>query len=235
MAGILYGIGIGPGDPKLMTFEAAMRIRQSENLAIPGENPLDSLAFEIVAKFDQMMDLNMAGKTVMGIPMPMTKDQKELEKSHDEGAELIINKLEQGEDVAYLTIGDPTIYSTYMYVHEKVKRMGYEAKIISGVPSFCAAAAKAGIDIGSKDEQIHIIPASYDITDALKLAGTKIFMKAGSGYRELRKKLDSADQGKIQVVMVENCGMDDEHIYYGAQNLPEQAGYFTIIFVKDRR
>lgn len=232
MAGILYGVGIGPGDPNLITFKAAMRIKLCKNLAMPGENPLDSKVFEIVAKFDQMLDLDFVGKTAIGIQMPMTKDQKKLEECHEQGIQSIISCLEKGEDVAYLTLGDPTIYSTYMYLHEKVKKMGYEAKIINGVPSFCAAAAKAEIYLGSKDEQIHIIPASYDIAEALKLSGTKIFMKAGSGYEELRERLNSDDQCEKHVTMVENCGMEEEHIYYGAENLPKQAGYYTVVFVK---
>ena len=166
--------------------------------------------------------------------MPMTKDQKKLEESHRQAAEEIIDLLKQGQDVAFLTLGDPTIYSTYMYIHERVADRGCEVEIVNGISSFLAAAAKAGLHLGSKQEQIHIIPASYDVKEALKLPGTKIFMKAGREYGNLKEILLEEFGGlDSKLVMVENCCMKDEAICRGVENFPETAGYYTIIFVKD--
>ncbi len=231
MVGKLYGIGIGPGDPELMTLKASRVLSDCEYLAVPGKNPKDTVAYTIVEKLDQKVDIHLSEKTVLGIHMPMTKDKKKLSDSHRQATEEILTVLKQGKDVAFLTLGDPTIYSTYMYVHEKVAREGYEVEIINGISSFLSAAGKVGLHLGSKEEQIHIIPASYEIEEALQLPGTKIFMKAGREYVRLKKLLQQKKDATV--IMVENCCMKEEAIYRGAKNLPEEAGYYTIIFVKD--
>ena len=91
--------------------------------------------------------------------------------------------LDAGKDAAFLTLGDPTVYATSMYIHQRIAGMGYRTSIVSGVPSFCAAAAKLDVSLGEKQEQIHIIPASYDVEAAMQLPGTKILMKAGKRCR----------------------------------------------------
>ncbi|MFR5732658.1 MAG: SAM-dependent methyltransferase [Clostridium sp.] len=83
-------------------------------------------------------------------------------------------------DVACLTLGDPTIYSTYIYIHRLVKARGYDAKIINGIPSFCAVSARLEDSLADRSEQIHIIPSTYGVEDALNLSGTKVLMKAAS-------------------------------------------------------
>ena len=234
MKGKLYGIGIGPGDPELMTLKAVRILSACKYLAVPGKNPKDTVACSIVAQLDQKVGIGLSEKTILGIAMPMTKDQKKLEESHRQAAEEIIDLLMQGQDVAFLTLGDPTIYSTYMYIHERVADRGCEVEIVNGISSFLAAAAKAGLHLGSKQEQIHIIPASYDVKEALKLPGTKIFMKAGREYGNLKEILLEEFGGlDSKLVMVENCCMKDEAICRGVENFPETAGYYTIIFVKD--
>lgn len=234
MSGKLYGIGIGPGDPELMTLKAVRILSACKYLAVPGKNPKETVAYSIVDQLDYKVGIGLSEKTLLGIAMPMTKDQMKLEASHRQAAEEIIDLLNQGQDVAFLTLGDPTIYSTYMYVHERIADRGYEVEIINGISSFLAAAGRAGLHLGSKQEQIHIIPASYDVKEALRLPGTKIFMKAGREYGNLKKILLEEFEGQdSKLVMVENCCMKEEALYVGVENFPETAGYYTIIFVKD--
>ena len=97
-----------------------------------------------------------------------------MKKSHREGTQKVAEVLDAGKDAAFLTLGDPTVYATSMYIHQRIAGMGYRTSIVSGVPSFCAAAAKLGVSLGEKQEQIHIIPASYDVEAAMQLPGTKI-------------------------------------------------------------
>ena len=78
-----------------------------------------------------------------------------------------------------LTIGDPSVYSTYMYIHKRVMQAGFTAVMISGVPSFCAAAARLGISLGEMMDEIHIIPASYDVRGTVGYGGTCVYMKSG--------------------------------------------------------
>jgi len=163
--------------------------------------------------------------------MPMTKDHELLEKSHAEAAKQIMDLLEEGKQVAFLTLGDPTVYSTYIYVHKRIAEAGFQTFIISGITSFCAAAALANDSLVEKAEPLHVIPASYDLEDALQLKGTKVLMKAGKKMESVKKTLKNHE---CQVVMVENCGMENEKIHYGAENINENAGYYSLLIVKDK-
>lgn len=225
MAGKLYGVGVGPGDPELLTLKALRVIRESDVIAVPGRCPQETVAYGIAAKACK----EIGQKNLLGIHMPMTKDEEKLKKSHEEGVRLLREQLDQGKDVAFLTLGDPTVYSTYIYLHHRVAELGYETEIVSGVPSFCAAAARLNTEIAKKAEQIHIIPASYQVQDALKLPGTKILMKAGKKLAAVKEILRD---GQDTVVMVENCGMESEKIYDEIGQLPDEAGYYTLLFVK---
>lgn len=227
MAGTLYGVGVGPGDPELMTLKACRVIEACPVIAAPGKTPMETVAYRIAAGAVP----SIGEKELLGIHMPMTKDQKELEESHREAVLRLRKELDKGRDVAFLTLGDPAVYSTYLYVHRKIRDAGYPSEIVSGIPSFCAAAARLQMGIAEKAEQIHIVPASYQIQDALNLPGTKVLMKAGRQYQRVKELL--AVSG-AEVKMVENCGMDEEHIYQSVEEMPEEAGYYTLIFVKER-
>ena len=138
-------------------------------------------------------------------------------------------KLDEGKDVAYLTLGDPTIYSTYIYIQRIIKESGYEAEIINGIPSFCAVAAKLGDSLADRSEQLHIIPSSYDIEEALELPGNKILMKAASKLSDVKKILRDHE---LEAQMIENCGMEEERIYQNIDEMPEKAAYYTTLLVK---
>lgn len=243
MTGKLYGVGVGPGDPELLTLKAVRIIENCQVIAVPGEIPETSVAWKIIEKAGIR---GLKEKEHIGISMPMTKDKKKLSDAHEKGISDLKTLLNQGEDVAFLTLGDPTVYSTYMYLHHEIKKSGYQAEIINGIPSFCVAATKAGIELGKGAEQIHVIPASYQMEAALELPGTKILMKSGREYPKVKKILEtlvykSSDTVSIadmnvkekHVIMVENCGMESERVYDGIENLPEEAGYYTLIFIKD--
>lgn len=226
MEGKLYGIGTGPGDPELLTLKALRVMRECDVIAVPGEVPEETVAYKIVeGAYPQI-----SKKALLGIHMPMTKDKKLLKASHEEGIRKLRKELDAGKKVAFLTLGDPTIYSTYMYLHERIEKLGYDVEIVSGIPSFCAAAARLGVSIAGKAEQIHVIPASYQIEEALELPGTKILMKAGKKLPKVKERLK---EHPSQIYMVENCGMEDEHVYYGVQQIPEDAGYYTLVIAKD--
>lgn len=226
MKGKLYGIGVGPGDPELLTIKALRLIRECSVIAVPGKNPQETVAYKIVKGICPEIEK----KELLGIHMPMTKDKAVLKKSHEEGTDRLCEELKKGQTVAFLTLGDPTIYSTYIYLHEGVKKRGYPVEIVSGIPSFCAAAAKLNMSIAMGAQQLHVIPASYQAEEGLELSGTKILMKAGRKLPEVKEQLKERTE---QIFMVENCGMEEEHIYRGAQQLPETAGYYTLVIVKD--
>lgn len=226
MSGTLYGIGVGPGDPELLTLKAVRVINESDVIVVPGENKEESVAYQIAVGAVDLSD-----KEVIAVSMPMTKNHELLEKSHQSAAKCIRKYLEEGKQVAFLTLGDPTVYSTYIYVHKRILEAGGKAVIISGIPSFCAAAALVNDSLVEKAEPLHIIPASYDIDDALKLSGTKVLMKAGKKLALVKETIIEQD---LQAVMVENCGMENEKVYHGTENINENAGYYSLIIIKEK-
>ena len=228
MTGILFGTGIGPGDPELMTLKAVRLIRENDTIAVPGEKPEESIAYQIAVQAVP----ELAEKELVAIPMPMTKNAKELEENHRRGAEKIEELLDAGKNVVFLTLGDPTVYSTYLYVHRRVLEDGYDARIVSGVTSFCAAAASLSEGLVENSEELHVIPASYQIEDALELSGTKVLMKAGKKMPAVKQFLKEKN---CRAVMVENCGMDTEQKYFSAEEIPDQASYYSLIIVKEKR
>ena len=227
MAGKLYGIGVGPGDPELLTLKAVRIIRESEVIAVPGTVKEESVAYKIVKQAVPELD----EKEIIAVPMPMTKDKALLEESHEKGAKMVEEILDSGRNVAFLTLGDATVYATYIYIHKRVEKAGYDTEIISGITSFCAVAARLNIGLVEKAEPLHVIPASYQIEDALKLPGTKVLMKAGKKMKSVKETLKAMPD--CQVMMIENCGMENEKIYRSADEIDENAGYYSLIIVRE--
>lgn len=227
MEGKLYGIGVGPGDPELLTLKALRIVKESAIIAVPGEEPRESVAYKIVKGAYPQLD----EKELVAVPMPMTKDKKKLEESHEKGAAMIAEYLKAGKQVAFLTLGDPTVYSTYIYVHKRIQAMGYPLEIVSGIPSFCAVSARLNTGLVEKAEPLHVIPASYGVEEALELPGVKVLMKAGKTMGKVREKLEA--RGAI-CKMIENCGMEDEKVYESLAEMPDQAGYYSLIIVKEQ-
>lgn len=225
MNGTLYGVGVGPGDPKMMTCLAIETIEKCPVIAVPAQERDHAVSFRIAKGI--VKGLNE--KECLNLSTPMTKDREVLKRHYEIAAGQIVNRLKEGKDVAYLTLGDPTIYSTYIYIHRLVREQGCDAQIINGVPSFCAAAARLGESLADRSDQIHIIPSSYNIEEALTYQGTKVLMKTGSKLSDVKKMLQERGMAGV---MVENCGFMDEHIYLDTDEMPEQAGYYTIVFVK---
>ncbi len=239
MKGKLYGIGVGPGDPELMTLKAVRILKECPVIAVPisGSTAGEAVAYKIAREAVAYQIAREAlpeieGKTKLEIQMPMTRDHALLDASHQEAAKQLIRVLDQGKDAAFLTLGDPTVYSTYMYVHRLVAEAGYEAEIVSGIPSFCAAAARLGIALAERQEPIHIYPAAYGVSEALKLPGTKVLMKAGKKLAQLSEKLEDGQQAYV----IENCGMPGERVWKREpeNRPPVPAGYFTTVIVKGR-
>ncbi len=230
--GILYGIGVGPGDPELMTLGAVRAIHECDVLVLPATLREECYAYRIAV---QVLP-DIANKPALCMPFPMICDKEKLELSHREIYAAISDYLQAGKRVGFLTIGDPGIYSTYMYMHARAKEGGYQARMVSGVPSFCAAAARLGISLGEKDGQIHIIPASYAVENTLGQKGTRVYMKSGKKLQALLDLLEEENktaQTHREVYAISNCGMENEKVYYGLKSAREADGYLTIVIVKE--
>lgn len=227
MNGTLYGVGVGPGDPRLMTYLAVDTIKRCPVIAVPADGKEKAVSYRIASGIVKNLDQ----KECLALTTPMTKNRAVLDKAYQTAAERIIEKLKQGLDVACLTLGDPTIYSTYIYIHRLVKASGYATQIINGIPSFCAVSAKLENSLVDRTEQLHVIPSTYGVEDALTLPGTKVLMKTASKMPLVKAILK---RSSITCAMIENCGMPDEHIYHSIDEIPDQASYYSIIVVKEK-
>ncbi|MCI9078777.1 MAG: precorrin-2 C(20)-methyltransferase [Lachnospiraceae bacterium] len=224
--GTLYGTGTGPGDPGLITLNAIRTIEKCDYIAVPNTVKEKALSYQIaLAAVPCVRD-----KKCICVDMPMVKDKNILKESHIKAADKIAAILGKGHDISFLTLGDPSIYSTYIYIHNIIKSMGYQTEIISGVPSFCAASALLNEGLVTGSSELHIIPSSYGVDEALKLPGTKVLMKAGRKLPVIKEKLE---QNNISAVLVENCGMENEHIYNCAGDIPQNAGYYSLVIIKE--
>lgn len=225
MKGILYGVGVGPGDERLLTLMAVDTLRNADMIVVPDTGG-EKTALKIVSNY-------IKDKEILYCEMPMTRDEDRLRISHNKAAEIICSELDKGLQLAFITLGDPTVYSTYMYIHRRVLEKGYDAKIINGIPSFCAAAAKLNISLCDKEEALHIIPSSYDnLEKLLELDGNKVLMKSGKSILDVKEKLKSKNLIN-QAKMVECCYMENEKIYENLEELTENSSYFSIIIVKE--
>lgn len=229
-AGSLYGIGVGPGEPELITIKAIQTIRKCDVIVLPAVSKEECYAYRIVHEVYPEME----EKPLICMPFPMIKDAQKLELAHERSYQAIEDYLKRGKKVGMLTIGDPSVYSTYMYMHHRALEAGQKAVMISGVPSFCAAAGRLGISLGEKSEEIHVIPASYDVRRALDYGGTCIYMKSGKRLAELLEVLrEQQNEGRnIQVYGVTNCGMESERVYQGLDELESAEGYLTTVITK---
>lgn len=225
--GCLYGVGVGPGDPELLTLKAARLIREADIVAVPDKGSGEKTAFNIVK------DL-VEGKDIIYCPTPMVRDRARLEACYQKVADQICVFLEEGKRVVFITLGDPTVYSTYIYVHWKVLAAGYDAQLVPGVPSFCAVAARLNTSLCEGADRLLIVPASYDAADCLDFPANKVFMKAGKAIGDLKEQL--REKGLLdRASMVANCGMEGEQVFPHLADLEDSTGYFSVVLVKDGR
>lgn len=229
--GVLYGIGVGPGDPEQMTLKAIKAIESCDVIVLPAVSQKECYAYRIV----EQVCPTLKEKAILCMPFPMIRDEQKLALAHGRIYAAIEDFLKLGQKVGLLTIGDPSVYSTYMYMHKRALAEGWDARMINGVPSFCAVAACLGVSLGEKTEEIHIVPAAYDITDTLSYQGTRVYMKSGRKLEELLEALrrDSRTDD-YRVYGVSNCGMENERVYNGLNELADASGYLTTVIVKPK-
>lgn len=239
MIGKLSVIGIGPGDPELLTLKAVRIIKRSKVLCVPkGREEGSSLALSIVEK---AVDLD--GKEIIEAHFPMRKTRGSRESGKDElddkwntAASGILAKLREGVDVVFPTLGDPTIYSTFFYLYDKLIKLepDLNIEIVPGVSSVNASAARAGISLGLGNDSIAVLPANYmdNLKATLSTFNTVVLMKVNKVLNEIVKLL--SEMGLVEnAVCVSRAGMADEKIIKNIREIKqEELNYFSMIIVK---
>lgn len=223
--GILYGVGVGPGDPELLTRKAVRLLKQADVIAVPDKGSGEKTALAIVREF-------ASEEKLLFCPTPMVRQRAQVDAAYDAIADTLAALLDQGKTVVFITLGDPSVYSTYMYVYQRITARGYRTELVPGVPSFCAAAARLGISLCEREERLLIVPASHkSINDCLAMDANLVFMKAGREIVALQEQL--AQAGRLEgASLVENCGMAEERIYPRFADMETPSGYFSLVVAK---
>jgi precorrin-2/cobalt-factor-2 C20-methyltransferase len=229
--GKLFGIGVGPGDSELLTLKAVRILSEIPVICSPRSAPnKESIALSIVSPvIEERKDFK--DLTVLEPVFPMTEDSLTLEKHWDEASELIANHLNKGLDVAFITLGDPSIYSTFSYVQKRLEN-SYFIEIIPGIPSFAACASSIKKPLVEKDEVLIVVPKIKESFESLMENGDTIaLMKTSRNKKELEKKINHQEREK-EIYSVENCTMKNEKIVKG---FPENKPYLSTTIIKFKK
>jgi len=231
MKGKLYGIGVGPGDPELLTIKAINTVQKCDVIAVPKSDSHQRTAFSIIEKY-------LDGKQLLQCRFSMDKDMAKRRESRQIAADDIIQFLNSGKNVGFATLGDPTTYSTYMYVHEIIVGKGFDAHIIPGVTSYAAAAAALCIALCVGDEVLTIIPPRHSgsIDKLLAYPGNKVIMKSGENLGRVLEKLKEHGYGD-KTKMAYRVSMDGQRLYSSIEEYEKspETGYFTLAIVKEKK
>jgi precorrin-2/cobalt-factor-2 C20-methyltransferase len=233
MAGRLYGIGVGPGDPELITVKGVKALGSCSHLFVPkAREKSESLALEIAGRY-----VNKNAK-LHELVFPMVTDTDRLEASWNESAEVIAEVLRKGDDACFLTLGDPLLYSTYIYLVRALLSVMPDAKVetIPGVTAFSTVAALTNFPIGEGKEPVTIIPTADDlgaVRDAFKKKGVVVLMKIG---KRLAGVLDILEEEGViaDAVFVAYAGQGKQYIETDLPKLKRdnpEAGYLSTILV----
>lgn len=226
--GKLIGIGVGPGDTDLLTLKAVKALETVPVICSPkSAKEKESIALSIV---NPILEKRKDYKRLMIVQplFPMIEDQEELEKYWDSASELIANYLDSGRDVAFITLGDSSIFSTFSYVQKRLKDK-YAVETIPGITSFTACASAIDMPLVEKNQVLSIVPKIDDrLDEIMEYSDCVVLMKASRNTEKLEKIVESKDKNKI-IKSVENCTRENENVVEGFSN---EKPYLTTTIVK---
>jgi precorrin-2/cobalt-factor-2 C20-methyltransferase len=211
--GTLFGIGVGPGDPDFLTLKAVEVLERVPVICSPrSAESRPGIALSIVKS---VLEKREKEYELIEPLFPMIEDLEALNGHWEWAASQVVEKLEKGLDVAFVTLGDPTVYSTFSYLEPKIAKKGFQSIIVPGITSFTGCAASANLSLGVKDEIIVIVPKVDErLPKIIEHADTAVIMKTSRHNQEL-EDIIAQDPRKKHIVSVQNCGMDDENIIDG--------------------
>ena len=209
MDGKFFGVGVGPGDPELLTVKAVNAIKNSNVIIAPKtEKKEGSVALQIAEPY--ISDAKIIFQT-----FPMVKNFEESKEIFESNANQILEFLRRGKNVAFLTLGDPMFFSTYIYIYRLLKNSGAKVTTIPGVPAFLAIASYVERPAAYGNDILTIIPATAPnekIVDALKISDAAVLMKVYKNFSEVVDILDAEGMAE-NAVLISRFGLDDEKIF----------------------
>ena len=229
MNGTLYGLGVGPGDPELITLKALRLLRAAPVIAYPAPEHGDSLARAIVA--GHLPD----GQTEIAIRMPMVVERFPAQEIYDRAAVEIGAHLEAGRDVAVLCEGDPFFYGSFMYLFGRMAER-FPVEVVPGVSSLTACAAASGAALASRNDVLTVIPAPLSperLRELLLNTDAAAIMKLGRHFAKVRDVLNELGLAK-QARYVERATMPNQRLLPLDEVDPDSVPYFSMVLVHKR-
>ncbi|MGI9010522.1 MAG: precorrin-2 C(20)-methyltransferase [Nitrososphaeraceae archaeon] len=216
----LFCVGCGPGDPELLTIKALNLIKEADVIFVPtSKSDKPSIALSIVAKY-----INKSTK-IINLVFPMIKDKNSLKEYWKKNTSEISEMVRTGKKTLYLTVGDPSLYSTWIYIHRELKNnhKDIEIEIIPGITSIFAFAAESKISLVEGDEHLSVVPACYDLNkvkNTVKSSDTIVFLKDGRYFDNV-------------INMLSETGFSDESQIAIAQDVSTKENILEIKQLKD--
>jgi len=229
MTGTLYGLGVGPGDPELLTLKAVRILKQVRVVSyitpLEKDGPGPSMARSIASS-------HLARDIVeISVPIAMREDPKPGQVAYDEAAEKISGLLDEGQDVAFLCEGDPLLYGSFMYLLERLSSI-YRVITVPGVSSLGGAAAAANLPLVSRHESLAVLPATLSIEELearLQKAEAAAIFKVGRHLEKIRTVLRGLGC-ENDAWLVIRASHEDQHVMK-LMEAPDRAPYFSMVLV----
>lgn len=233
MTARIYAVGVGPGDPELLTRKAERIIRTAPVICTPtGTADASSYALSIVEEF-----IDRSRQEVLVQVFPMRKDQAGLDEFWEKAADEVADRIGQGLDVAFITIGDPFLYSTFLYLY-RIFRKRYShipIEVVPGITSVGAASAAAGLPLGMASDRIAILPTTYEDTELIKTFrefDTVVLMKVNRVFDRVYALLRELGLDK-SAAFVRRVGSSEEEVVFDLATLVgEKLDYLSLLIVK---
>ncbi len=226
MSGTLYGVGVGPGDPELLTLKSHRLINSTRVIAYPAPDSGESFARSIVAGWLG------PDKTEIPIVVPMRVERFPAKKVYDQASEAIASHLDSDEDVVVLCEGDPFFYGSFMYLYERLADR-YHCEIVPGISSLMASAAVATRPLAARNDVLTVVPAPLDdetITRHLYSADALAFIKISRHFSRLRALIEKS--GLLDdAIYLERITLSNQRLIPLAKVGTEKAPYFSMVLI----
>lgn len=223
MGAKLFCVGCGPGDPDLLTIKAVNIIKTADTIFCPTARAgRESMALSIVKP---ILNERNSMPEIINLIFPMVKDKETLQKTWKDNADQIAQKCKEGKKVVYLTVGEPSLYSTFTHIHKQLKARysEIEIEVIPGIASMFAFASQAKISLAEGEETLAIVPACYDLDRVKSTASscdTVIFLKDGRYFSSV-------------IEMLKQSGFSDDSLIAIAQNVSAEGEVVKVTKLKD--
>ncbi|MEO5356181.1 MAG: precorrin-2 C(20)-methyltransferase [Nitrospirae bacterium YQR-1] len=228
---VIYSLGLGPGDYELITVKTKRILEQSDVVIVPQSDELGrSVAKDIVSHY-------VSDEKIQMYYFPMNNKKEELSKRYTELAETIKTLLDSGKTVSYVSMGDPTLFSTSNYLTEKLNDIGIAIKHIPGISSINASSALLGLSLASKGDNIGIyeLSAKADInTERINTHSTVVFMKV---HKKLNALIEAVkESAPDEAFLVQRVGLEGENTVDLLKTSPDfDAAYLSLAIIKRKR